>query len=181
MKIYTYVDNSNLYIEGTRISAVKQGLASNIFDAMNNGIVDRTWQIDYGKLHAFLCGTLKSEIGGARLWGSPPPSDTFWGMVKSKGFDVETFDKSRSGREKKVDVAIAHRMTKDAYTIIKKEDELTLVAGDKDFVPVVEDLTLEGFKVVVMFWGHAAQELKDVSTSFINLDSHFQYLTFNLN
>ena len=37
---YIYVDNSNLYIEGRRVSAVAQGLAANIREAMDYGILD---------------------------------------------------------------------------------------------------------------------------------------------
>lgn len=37
---YICVDNSNLYIEGRRVSAVAQGLAANIRDAMDYGIFD---------------------------------------------------------------------------------------------------------------------------------------------
>ena len=39
MADYIYVDNSNLYIEGKRVSAVQKGLAMNIYDAMNNRIL----------------------------------------------------------------------------------------------------------------------------------------------
>lgn len=179
MKSYTYVDNSNLYIEGCRVSAVSKGLAKNIFDAMNYGILDHGWQLDYGKLHDFLCGTNKSEIGAARLWGSPPPGDSFWEMVKKKGFDHKIYKRGVSGQEKKVDVGIAHAMTKDAYTIIDKADsEICLVAGDKDFVPVVEDLVAEGFSVDVVFWEQAAQELKDVCSNFTCLNPYLDHLTF---
>ena len=72
MLTYTYVDNSNVFIEGQRVSAVKLGLARNIWEATQNRIVDHQWQLDYGKLHQFVCGD-RSEIGGAKLWGSPPP------------------------------------------------------------------------------------------------------------
>ena len=37
---YVYVDNSNLYIEGRRVSAVRNGLARSIVEAMNEGILD---------------------------------------------------------------------------------------------------------------------------------------------
>lgn len=176
MRTYTYVDNSNVFIEGQRLAAVKSGLARDIVDAMNRRIVDNRWNIDYGKLHSFVCGE-KSEIGAAKLWGSPPPGDTFWSMVESKGFQVRTFDKGVSGGEKKVDVAIAHQMTKDAYTVIdKKDSEITLVSGDKDFVPVVEDLVGGGYRVVVAFWDHAARELRDVASSFASLNQWHSYL-----
>ena len=59
---YTYVDNSNIYIEGQRLAAVKKGMAIRLQDAFDRKIFDFTWNVDYGKLHAFLCGE-KSEIG----------------------------------------------------------------------------------------------------------------------
>jgi hypothetical protein len=177
MLTYTYVDNSNVFIEGQRIAAVKNGLAKNVVDAMNRRIVDTSWNIDYGKLHEFVCGN-RSQVGGAKLWGSPPPGDTFWKMVESKGFKVRTFERSVfTGTEKKVDVAIAHQMTKDAYTLIDKANsEITLVSGDKDFVPVVEDLVQDGFTVIVAFWAHAAVELKGVASRFFDLNPWHDHL-----
>ncbi|MFI5300352.1 MAG: NYN domain-containing protein [Polyangiales bacterium] len=174
MKNYTYVDNSNVFIEGQRVSAVAKGQARNIYEAMNSGLLDHGWNIDYGKLHKIVCGPAE-EIGGANLWGSPPPSDSFWKMVESHGFKVTTYEKSLSGKEKKVDVAIAHRMTKDAYTLIDRGTSgITLVSGDKDFVPVVADLRSEGFTVIVAFWSHAAEELKASATAFFDLNPHHQ-------
>jgi hypothetical protein len=155
----------------------KKGVAKNIFDAMNQGIVDHGWNIDYGKLHALVCGR-PEEIGGASLWGSPPPSDTFWKMVESHGFKVTTYEKSVAGKEKKVDVGIAHKLTKDAYTVIDRATSgITLVAGDKDFVPVVADLKAEGFIIVVAFWSHAAKELKESAVHFFDLDPHHAAVT----
>lgn len=69
MTTYTYVDNSNLYIEGSRVSAVKKGMAKNIVEAMKNGIVDHGWMLDYGKLYKYVSG----QDTVAKLWGSPPP------------------------------------------------------------------------------------------------------------
>ncbi|MCB9617768.1 MAG: NYN domain-containing protein [Sandaracinus sp.] len=177
---YTYVDNSNLFIEGQRVSAVHQKMfgAETLYDAIRHRIVDHRWQLDYGSLYAIACGE-PSQIGAAYLWGSPPPGDSFWKMVERFGFQVTTFDKSRSGKEKKVDVALAHQMTKDAYSglIERGEDELTLVAGDKDYVPVVEDLVGAGFPVHVVFWSHAAVELQTAASSFTPLDPYLDSLT----
>jgi hypothetical protein len=74
MKTYTYVDNSNVYIEGSRIAAVKKGDADSIYDAMNRFITNTSWQLDYGKLHMFLCGDDKTRtaFGGRDTahWGT---------------------------------------------------------------------------------------------------------------
>ena len=174
---YVYVDNSNVFIEAQRVAAVRKGLASDIWDAMERRIFDFTYKLDYGKLHEHFCGIDKSEIGCAQLWGSPPPSDSFWKMVQHQGFEVKTYERNASNKEKKVDVAIAHAITKDAYTVIDKlNSEIVLVAGDKDYVPVIEDLKEGGYKVVVMFWEHAAKELKDSASEFISLDKWHDYL-----
>jgi uncharacterized LabA/DUF88 family protein len=177
---FIYVDNSNVFIEGSRVSAVKRRIlgAETIVSAMRKRIVDHAWQLDYGSLHSIVCGQ-PEEIGAAYLWGSPPPGDSFWRMVEQYGFRVTTFERNAAGKEKKVDVAIAHQMTKDAYSgvIDKAADEITLVAGDKDYVPVVDDLVKEGFRVIVAFWAHAADELKRSSAIFFSLDPHLETLT----
>jgi hypothetical protein len=179
MANFTYIDNSNVYIEGCRASAVAKKLpgAETYIDAMNNHVVDRSWQIDYGHLHQFACGD-KADIGCAKLWGSPPPSDSFWQMVGRKGFEVKTYEKNFAGKEKKVDVAIAHQITKDAYSgkIQKGVDEITLVAGDKDFCPVVEDLVENGFTVHVVFWDNVAPELKGACSKFTSLNPFLGYV-----
>ena len=177
-KNFTYVDNSNVFIEGQRVSAVTQGQAANIFDAMNKRIIDYHWRLDYGALHDIACGQ-PAEIGASYLWGSPPPGDSFWKMVERYGFRVKTYDRNAAGKEKKVDVAIAHQITKDAYSGVIKNgiDEITLVAGDKDYVPVVQDLVAQGHVFDVAFWSHAARELKEVASKFIPLDSYLDVLT----
>lgn len=174
MTTYAYIDNSNIYIEGCRVSAVKKGLAKTIYEAMGSGIVDHTWQLDYGKLYDFLC----AEGDIARLWGSPPPGDSFWNMLDRKGFNPTVYEKNASNREKKVDVAVAHRMTKDAYTLLDRDkDDILLVAGDTDYLPVVTDLITEGFKVEIAFWDHLARDLKEATTKHIALDAHHAHLT----
>ncbi|ATC33025.1 NYN domain-containing protein [Caulobacter vibrioides] len=174
MTTYVYVDNSNIFIEGRRLSAVKKGLAKSVYEAMASGIVDPAWNLDYGKLYQFLCG----GDAIARLWGSPPPHDSFWSMLERKGFQTTVYDKNFANHEKKVDVAIGARMTKDAYTVIDKaKDELLLVSGDNDFVPVVADLVSEGFKVEVAFWSHAGREIADVASRFIPLDAYHDHFS----
>lgn len=156
---FVYVDNSNFFIEGQRLSAVKKQMsgAETIIEAMKNKIVNFGWHPDYGKLYEFACGD-PAQIGSANLWGSPPPGDSFWNMVKEHGFQVTVYDKSKAGKEKKVDTAITYQMAKDAHTgkIRAGIDEITLVSGDKDYQPAVVDLVSCGHNVHVVFWGHAA-------------------------
>lgn len=72
---YIYVDNSNLYIEGRRVSAVTSKLAPNIIEAMNQGILDHGYTISFGKLYEFLCGKDARQVKRAALFGSRPPPE----------------------------------------------------------------------------------------------------------
>ncbi|WP_084540137.1 NYN domain-containing protein [Azorhizobium doebereinerae] len=174
MTTYSYIDNSNIYIEGCRLSAVRNGFAKNIDEAMCAGIIDHSWNLDYGNLYEFICGS----DSVARLWGSPPPGDSFWNMLHRKGFNTTVYERNAANKEKKVDTAIAGRMTKDAYTLLNKtSDEIILVAGDSDYVPIVADLVAEGFKIEVAFWDHASSELRRACSKFISLNKYHEHLT----
>lgn len=178
MADYIYVDNSNLYIEGRRVSAVAQGLASDIYEAMKYGVLDQGYTISFGKLHEFLTGNDLSKIKRAALFGSrPPPNDSIWRYAERAGFELHLEDRNVRNKEKKIDTGIATLITKDAYKRGNATDDLfVLVAGDADYVPTINALKEDGFKVEVVFWNHAAKELKDVATRFVSLDSHLDHL-----
>jgi len=180
---YIYVDNSNLYIEGRRVSAVAQGLAPNIVQAMNDGTFDHGYTISFGKLHEFLCGADKKQIKRAALFGSrPPPNDGIWQYAKRAGFELHLEDRNYANKEKKIDTGIATLMTKDAYKSDgyragkPEQDTFVLVAGDSDYVPTIKALHEDGLKVEVVFWNHAARELKEVASKFIGLDKYLENL-----
>jgi hypothetical protein len=178
MADFIYIDNSNLYIEGRRASAVKAGLAPSIFDAMNGGILDHGYTISFGKLYEFLCGPQPRDVGRVALFGSrPPPNDGIWTFAQKAGFELHLHDRNVANKEKKVDTEIATLMTKDAYKSGKADRDLfVLVAGDGDFVPTVNELRKDGFNVEVVFWGHAARELREAASKFINIDAHLDHL-----
>ena len=149
MADYIYVDNSNLYIEGRRVSAVASGLAADIFDAMNRGVLDQGYTICFGKLHEFLTGNDLKRIKRAALFGSrPPPNDSIWRYAERAGFELHLEDRNIRNKEKKIDTGIATLLTKDAYKHGKAADDLfVLVAGDSDYVPTIAALKEDGFKV----------------------------------
>jgi hypothetical protein len=180
---YIYVDNSNLYIEGRRVSAVSQGLSPNIVQAMNDGVLDHGYTISFGKLHEFVCGHDKRVIKRAALFGSrPPPNDGIWQFAKIAGFELHLEDRNYANKEKKIDTGIATLLTKDAYKSSgykngnPKEDNFVLVAGDSDYVPTVKELQADGFNVEVVFWNHASRELRDAASKFVGLDKFLENL-----
>ncbi|WP_440532079.1 NYN domain-containing protein [Variovorax sp. YR566] len=178
MADYVYVDNSNLYIEGRRASAVRQGLATDIRDAIDNRIFDHGYTISFGKLHEFLCGQDKRTLKRAALFGSrPPPNDGIWEYAKRAGFELHLEDRNIRNKEKKIDTGIATLLTKDAYKNGKvSEDVFVLVAGDADYVPTINELKKDGYFVEVVFWDHASRELRDAASRFVSLDAHLDHL-----
>jgi hypothetical protein len=177
MANFLYVDNSNVWIEGMRASAVAKGLAANIHDAMQHNITDRDWRLDFGKLHDF-AGRNRPGIGRAVLYGSrPPANDSLWILAKKDGFDVVVHDRNIANREKKVDTSMVTDMVADSYELMKPAtDEITLISGDRDLQPAVEQLVKRGFRVDVVFWDHAAIELKNCATRFVSLNPHLRIL-----
>lgn len=177
MANFLYVDNSNVWIEGMHVSAVVQGIAPDIWTALQHKICDYGWKIDFGRLYEF-AGGQSSEVGRAVLYGSrPPANDSLWDIAKKKGFEVMVHDRNVVNREKKIDTNIVTDIVSDSYELMKPDtDEITLAAGDGDYVPTIERLKLRGFKFHVVFWEHASRELKDAATQFISLNVYLQYL-----
>lgn len=124
MAEFVYVDNSNVFIEGKRVSAVEKGLAMNIFDAMNNKILDNAYRLDFGKLHNFVAGNNPAKIRRATLFGSRPPrNDSLWQIARNAGFETIIEDRNVSNKEKKIDTGIVSVMTRDAYKNVDKAEE----------------------------------------------------------
>lgn len=177
MANYLYVDNSNVWIEGMHVAAVQNGLAPDIWAAMDSRICDNSWKLDFGKLYEFAGGP-RSDVGRAVLYGSrPPQNDSLWGIAKQKGFEVVVHDRNVRNKEKKIDTNIATDIVADSYELMKPEsDEITLVSGDADYVPTVERIKKRGLKFNVVFWDHASKELRDVASAFISLNQFLTHL-----
>ncbi|HVB82544.1 MAG TPA: NYN domain-containing protein [Candidatus Binataceae bacterium] len=176
---WIYVDNSNVFIEGQRVSAVSKGMALDIYDAMNNRVLDFSYKMSFGKLYEFVAGTDRKQIARAMLFGSrPPPNDAIWNMAKKAGFEVIVHDRNVANKEKKIDTGIVAAMSRDAYRNAKPDDVFTIVAGDKDYMPAVEQMRADEFRVDVVFWEHAATELKNACSKFISLNPHLLNLQY---
>lgn len=172
-----YVDNSNVWIEGMHVAAFQSGLAPDVWSAVQGNICDHSWKLDFGKLFAFAGGD-KAEVRKAALFGSrPPQNDSLWGAARRNGFEVITYDRNVANHEKKIDTDIVATMVEDSFLVYQNGDEMTLVAGDADYVPAVEKLKARGIPVHVVFWKHAARELKQAATKFIELDPFLNHLS----
>lgn len=128
---YVFIDDSNLWIAGQQAQGKK----------LKDADIDPRYRVDLGR---FLFMVLKDRsITRAFLYGSiPPPNDTLWNAARKKNFDVKTFERSRSGKEKKVDVAMATDITELAtekkYSSSGRQAVFIIVTGDRDMSTPVQ-------------------------------------------
>lgn len=171
MAEFVYVDNSNVFIEGKRLAARLRGDSRDL---------NFTFRLDFGELYDFIAEHTPEKIRRALLLGSrPPQNDNVWDVAARAGFEVVVIDRNRHNQEKKVDTGIVAAMMRDAYTKVdKKNDTITLVAGDSDYVPAIQLLVDDGFYIETVFWSSASSELKSLSSKFIELDSHLKDLEY---
>ena len=176
MANYLYVDNSNVWIEGMHVAAVRAGLVPDIWAAQTERVT-APFRVDFGRLHEFAGGE-EQELGRAVLYGSrPPANDSLWAVARKRGFEPVVFERNAANREKKIDTQITADIVQDLFTVISPDaDEVTLVAGDRDFVPAVEKVRGRGVRFHVVFWSHAARERREAADSFVDLDPYFEYL-----
>ncbi len=179
--LFVYVDNSNVWIEGQRISAVKKGLAKSTHDAMERKVLAH-WSYDFGRLYELACPS-GMKIGRSILFGSRPPvNDSLWQRAEAGGFQVTALDRNAANKEKKVDTSLTQMINDDYIDHMKPErgDMLVLVAGDGDFVPTINSLKRRGIRVRVVFWRHAtSRELREAADEFVELDPHFDWLSLH--
>lgn len=183
MAEFIYVDNSNVFIEGKRIAAIRNGDARDIRHANREDIVDLTFRLDFGELYDFVSEHNPGKVARAVLFGSTvSEDDKVWRVAERVGFETVVINRNAENREKKIDTGVVAAMVRDAYTRAdKSKDTITLVAGDSDYVPAVELLTEDGFRVEVVFWSSVSAELKAVCTRFIELDRHLDALEYDGN
>ena len=157
VECYVFVDHSNLWIEGQKAQEVK--------DVDH----DPRYRVDLGKFLTII--TKNRQLSKAFLYGSvPPPNDSVWKAAKEKNFEVKVFQRSINGKEKDLDVAMAHDITKTLYEhiYINGSGNVTFitVTGDRDLKPPIEDLLEKGIPVELWSWEKAmAREYKQLANS----------------
>ena len=143
-KVWIYVDDSNLWIEGKKAYAEAHNLVTS---------EDPRARFDIGQLNEVVAAG--REVGGRTLYGSkPPPVDTVWAKIEEQGWKVDIKKKSyHTGKEKQVD----SQLITDVASVVnrKKISTVIIVAGDVDYKPPIEEALARGWKVEVWSWEKA--------------------------
>ena len=156
---YIFVDHSNLWIEGQKVHAKK----------LVDTEIDHRYRVDLGKFLNLLANG--RSISKAFLYGSvPPPNDSVWKAACKRNFDVKTFQRSGSGREKELDVAMAHDITKNLDRLVYMDTTSNVifitVTGDRDLKPPIDDVLENGVHLELLSWeGSIACEFKRLANT----------------
>jgi hypothetical protein len=175
MANFLYVDNSNFAIGGMQVSAVAKGIAPDMWAAMEHGILDYGWRADFGKLYNFAGG---DRDGVANLYGSRPRgNDSLWAIAEVAGFTVMLHEGNHRNGGRRISATIARDIMRDSYERMNaRTDTITLVAGEGEYVPVLQDVIRRGIQFDVVFWEHACAELQTGASTFVALDPHLDFL-----
>lgn len=145
------VDNSNIYIEGQKCSAVRKGMLPSPPDFKQPR--DISWRIDFGRLLQQLAAG--RPIREAFLVGSkPPPNDEVWRMAEHGGFRVITHERDAANREKAVDTELVAQGTLVIATT-QSPAVLVIASGDRDFLPLVTVAHARGWTVEMVAFSSA--------------------------
>ena len=172
--LHTFVDNSNVLIEGRRFSEMKRKGRSKL-----SPFTDDNYEIDWGK---FLYVLKEQDSRGLAevpiLYGSRPPAeDSVWDRIRDDGFDVKVFDRNIRNKEKGVDMEMGMDIVERLHAVDDQLPRILVVAaGDADYVPAVERAKRKGWPVEVWFWSNAAGDLKKAATRFCPLDEHLNFM-----
>ena len=159
MECVVLVDNSNVFIEARKLSAVRLDLPAVI---PGRSAQDQNWRLDYSELLTWLANGRK--IRKAFLVGSrPPPNDRVWKLAKQSGFEVKTYDRDSNNKEKAVDSELVAQGTRIICTT--SPAVLVIASGDRDFIPLVNIAHDEGWIVEMAAFESAFSRLGEMATT----------------
>ncbi|CAI2181462.1 6461_t:CDS:2 [Funneliformis geosporum] len=168
-KVHVFVDNSNIWIEGKYAVGELERLGS--FDYDRNSYYFGQLRIDYGRLLTTV--QRERELGSSPvIVGSrPPPNDSLWERIRQQGYEV-----SLNNREKKVDATLVCSM----YEVISKEDPgvLVLIAGDRDYEPVITQALNKKWIVETWFWNSGMSMELISKTNFNSLGNYYRSFAY---
>ena len=154
--------------KASALCAVVRGLAMNIYEAMNNRILDYDYTLSFGRLHEFIAGTDKTQIARAVLFGSGRRLTTQFGSTQSQPA-LNWYSKTGMWPTRKKRSTLASclpwsRMRISALTKPRTQWYLWLEMATSYQQSAISAKTDSGVDVV--FWDHVSKELKDSASSF---------------
>ena len=173
-----YVDIPNLVLVGGHVAAVAKGLAPSVEVANTYDVFDHLWRLDLRALVSRIAWSGGRRATRIVTLGSSTGHDFgFWLAVQQAGMEAVIEPRKPGHREEGVDVALSLAAGLDAETCLRPGDEITLVAGDADYLPLVRQVRGRGIACRLVFWSSTARALKEAASNYSCLDPDLDRLT----
>ncbi|CAG8761400.1 19391_t:CDS:2, partial [Racocetra persica] len=148
--VHVFIDNSNILIEG-------KYTVGNLERSMQT---QTRWCAIFGR-------------------SRPPPNDSLWARIRDQDFEVNIFDRDiRSHREKKGDTELVISATETI--MFNDPGVLVLIAGDRDYRPLVKQALKHNWTVETWFWNSGVSSLLKSDTNFQSLDNCYRSFSYGL-
>ena len=174
-RVMLFVDGENFTIEGTKL-AEKAGVSIVEGDCFKPGVYLWLPNRPPTNFPGLLDGTLQPHAERAYYYTSTTGSSEDMTAVRDDlwklGFEPKVFHKpDKNVKSKGVDITLSTDMLSHASH--GNYDTAMLVAGDGDYVPLVDEVKRIGRRVVIAFFSRGmSPELRRHSDLFFNLDDH---------
>ena len=140
---------------------------SNIFIEVKN-LVGQDGRFDYDK---FVKKYTNFKNQKKILVGSTPPkSDGFWSTMKSKGFDVYTYERKQNG-----EIAVDSKIIAKGVSFIVQQDHsatLNLLSGDFDMFPLIEEALEKNWIINLWSWKDSLSneylDVKEITIKYLD-------------
>ena len=174
---YIYIDNSSLWTEGRKVSAVHKGDAVDVWDATEQKIFDNNFRIDFGQLLKWM--KISDNVAQVNVYGyKPSEDDSFWGVTEGLyRCEVKICKRNLGDSKERMIVQTVIDITEDSSFKMNGNDCIILISGDTAYIPCIENVINKATKVKVAFWSHAPSELKRSCSEFIDLDKCIKAVT----
>ena len=173
-----YVDIPNVVLVGGHVAAVAKGLAPSVEVANTYNVFDLLWRLDLRALVSRIAWCRGRRATRIVAFGSSSGRDVGFRLaVQQAGMEAVIEPRKPGHREKAVDVSLAMEALHDVESCMTPGDEITLVTGDADYVPLVRRVRERGIAARLVFWSSAARALKEVASEFVCLDPDLHRLT----
>jgi len=136
--VYLFIDNSNVYIQGKKVTARREDV--------NEHLV----QIDYGKLVETAQDGRRMGAVPVVVGSIPPPKDTIWAKLRNLGYSVTVFERNFLNREKEVDSEVSLRISDTIHSYVP--GTVVLIAGDGDYGPIFRRVLDKNWRIEIWFW-----------------------------
>lgn len=179
---HAYLDLSNIFLAGAQVSAYYLGMASSPAQAAKLHIFDPAFRLNGRALKDIAVGPFAVQPRCVAIGSVIDPTDTrVASAMQRAGWHTQMRLRSPGCREKGVETSLSLKMQSDLLFSADRSrpNEVTLISGDSDMCPAVEELRARGIEVDVASFEHVlSDDLKKLARRVVWLDDYFGVLAW---